>query len=119
MNLDLTMKSKKVKIETNKILEEFCNKILGIENIIKNEQVRYMFFVSLISSDTLINEESCNKSLEYLSFIKNNINLFNLDDKLKKETLKYVNKGIRITKHDYKAFREKWENTRQEGCANY
>ena len=40
MNLGLTMKSKKVKIETNKILEEFCNKILGIENIIKNEQVR-------------------------------------------------------------------------------
>lgn len=73
--------------------------------MLNDEKIRYFYLVSLISSDNLVDAESFESSIESQEFIVNNIDLMDLDDKLKKEVLKYVKKGLRIAKRDLKLFK--------------
>ena len=73
--------------------------------MLNDEKIRYFYLVSLISSDNLVDAESCEIRIERQEFIVNNIDLMDLDDKLKKEVLKYVKKGLRIAKRDLKLFK--------------
>lgn len=94
------------KIKENEKLLEFNRKILNINVILNNDNLRYLYMVSLISSDNIIDIASCNKSLESINFILNNIDLFDIDDKVRKEVVKYLKKGLRIIKRDRKTFIE-------------
>lgn len=92
------------KISENPKLIEFCNKILAYNVILENEFSRNMFFVSLISADTLIDEESCKETIEIANFIISHISLFILNDDIKIQTIKYMKKAIKIAKRDEKEF---------------
>ena len=92
-------------IKRNDKLFSFCTRIINISNMLKDEKIRYFYLVALISSDNLVDAESCESSIERQEFIVNNIDLMDLDDKLKKEVLKYVKKGLRIAKRDLKLFK--------------
>lgn len=71
-----------------------------IEKILNEESIRYLFLVSLISSDTNITKEECEENLEILNYINDNINSFNLSDSTTKEVKKYVKDGIKIVNND-------------------
>lgn len=94
------------KIKENEKLLEFNRKILNINVILNNDNLRYLYMVSLISSDNIIDIASCDKSLESINFILNNIDLFDIDEKIRKEVVKYLKKGLRIIKRDRKTFIE-------------
>lgn len=90
------------KIKENEKLLEFNREILNISVILNNEGLRYLYLVSLISSDNIIDVASCDRSLQAINFIMEHIDLFGLDDKVKKEVTKYLKKGLRIIRRDRK-----------------
>ena len=92
------------KISENPNLVAFCNKILSYNMIFEEESIRNMFLVSLISADTLVDENSCDETIETATFILNNINLMILDDDIKKTVIKYMKDAIKIAIRDKKQF---------------
>lgn len=102
------------KIKENEKLLEFNRKILNINVILNNDNLRYLYMVSLISSDNIIDIASCDKSLESINFMLNNIDLFVIDDKVRKEVVKYLKKGLRIIKRDRKTFIESLKKEKEE-----
>ena len=92
------------KISENPNLVAFCNKILSYNMIFEEESIRNMFLVSLISADTLVDENSCDETIETATFILNNINLMVLDDDIKKTVIKYMKDAIKIAIRDKKQF---------------
>lgn len=88
-------------LEEDENLKSLVIKIMNLRTLFKDESVRYMFLSTAISSDVLTDVESCNKSLEFLEFVKNHIELIIPDDKkLRKETMKFIRDGIKICKRD-------------------
>ncbi len=63
-----------------------------------------MFLVSLISADTLVDENSCDETIETANFILNNINLMILDDDIKKYIINHLNKALEIAQRDKEQF---------------
>lgn len=102
------------KIKENEKLLEFNRKILNINVILNNDNLRYLYMVSLISSDNIIDIASCDKSLESINFILNNIDLFDIDEKIRKEVIKYLKKGLRIIKRDRKTFIESLKKEKEK-----
>jgi len=95
------------KISENPNLVAFCNKILSYNMIFEEESIRNMFLVSLISADTLVDENSCDETIETATFILNNINLMVLEDDIKKTIIKYMKDAIKIAIRDKKQFNSK------------
>jgi hypothetical protein len=60
--------------------------------------------VSLISSDNLVDEHSCDETIDTAKFILHNINLFVLNDEVKEKTVGYLNDAIEIAERDKKEF---------------
>lgn len=105
------MKPKSIKkIESNPNLVAFCNRIMNYNAIFENEMVRSMFFVSLISSDCLIDIHSCDETIEISNFILSHIDLFILEDDSRKDVIKYCKSAIKIAKRDKKIFKEQNES---------
>ena len=98
-------------IEENEQLYTYVKRIYNYSFPVNSEQWRYLFLVTLVSSDTLINAESCKKSIESMTFVKNNIDLITTDEKIKKEVLKYVKDGLKIANRDLKYY-ENLENSK-------
>lgn len=98
-------------IEGNEQLYTYVKKLYNYSFAVNSEQWRYLFLVTLVSSDTLINAESCKKSIESMTFVKNNIDLITTDEKIKKEVLKYVKDGLKIANRDLKYY-ENLENSK-------
>lgn len=96
-------------IKNNERLLSFCEQVITFRNILESD-VRYLYLVSLVSADTLLTIEDCEKSLEKLNFLKTNIDLIETDDYAKKETIKYVNKALKIVKRDLKEFNKNNNN---------
>lgn len=71
-----------------------------LEKILNEDSIRYIFLVSLISSDTNITKEDCEENLKILNYINDNIDNFNLTESTIKEVKKYVKKGIKILNDD-------------------
>ena len=92
------------KIKQNPNLVKFCNRILTYNAIFENETTRCMFLVSLISADSLIDEQSCNETIDVANFILNHIDLFMLEDNIKKDIVSKMNSAIKIAKRDKKHF---------------
>lgn len=98
-------------IEENEQLYTYVKRIYNYSFAVNSEQWRYLFLVTLVSSDTLINAESCKKSIESMTFVRNNIDLITTDEKIKKEVLKYVKDGLKIANRDLKYY-ENLENSK-------
>ena len=94
-------------VNNNPALWDYCWHIYKIENYFKSEDLRYFYLANLISSDTIIDKESAQHSLDELKFIKDNIKYINIDDTLKKKLKKYINDGIKIVKGELKYFQQK------------
>lgn len=92
------------KIEANPKLVQFINKILTYNEIFNDETTRCMFLVSLISADNLIDKQSCDETIEIANFILVNIDLFILEDNIKKDIISKMKSAIEIAKRDKKQF---------------
>lgn len=92
------------KISENPNLISFCNKILSYNAIFENEMVRSMFLVSLISSDSLIDEHACDETIETAKFILDHIDLMILENENKQNIIKKLKDAIKIAKRDKKEF---------------
>ena len=92
------------KIKQNPNLVKFCNRILTYNEIFENETTRCMFLVSLISADSLIDEHACDETIEVANFILNHIDLFILEDNIKKDIISKMKSAIKIAKRDKKEF---------------
>ena len=70
-----------------------------IEKILANDITRYLFLVSLISSDTLSTKDDYLNSLETFDYIYNNMNEMNsLTDEIRTELTEFIFKGKEIIK---------------------
>lgn len=92
------------KIKQNPNLVKFCNRILNYNTIFENEMTRCMFLVSLISADSLTDEQACDETIEVANFILNHIDLFILEDNIKKDIILKMKSAIKIAKRDKKEF---------------
>lgn len=92
------------KISENQNLIKFCNKILSYNAIFLDEFARNMFLTSLISADNLIDEHACDDTIETAEFILIHIDLFILEDDIKKNIISHLNDAINIAKRDKKDF---------------
>ena len=95
------------RIESNPNLVAFCNRILNYNSILEHEISRSMFFVSLISSDSLIDIHSCDETIEISNFILNHLDLLILEENVKNDVIKYLNDAIKIAERDKKIFLKK------------
>lgn len=78
-----------------------------IEKILTDDSIRYLFLVSLISSDSLINESDCIESLNVLDYISENVSeMASLTDKIRKEVIEFVSVGKEIVNQDLKRIKE-------------
>lgn len=75
-----------------------------LEKIFENEPMRFMFLVDLISSDKIVDKESCCESIDQLNFIDKNMHLMELSDRIKKQIKEYVDNGLMILNNDLKNF---------------
>ena len=92
-------------LEKHQKLTDAIMMIERIENVLTNDQMRYVYLGTLISSDTVFDTESANKSLEKLLFIKENIKYMNLDEELFNDVNEFIGKGIEIVKNDLNNFK--------------
>ena len=68
-----------------------------IEKILANDITRYLFLVSLISSDTLSTKDDYLNSLETFDYIYNNMNeMSSLTDEIRTELTEFIFKGKEI-----------------------
>lgn len=93
-------------IKNNKPLFEFCEKIWAYKKALECD-ARYLFLVSLISSDRLLSEGDCVRSLNIINFILDNIDLFDFNEVLKEEVTKFLKDGLKIVKRDLKEIKDK------------
>ena len=98
------------RIESNPNLVAFCNRILNYNSILEHEMTRSMFFVSLISSDCLIDIHSCDETIEISNFILNHLDLLILEENVKNDVIKYLNDAIKIAERDKKILLKKNES---------
>lgn len=98
------------RIESNPNLVAFCNRILNYNSILEHEMTRNMFFVSLISSDCLIDIHSCDETIEISNFILNHLDLLILEENIKNDVIKYLNDAIKIAERDKKILLKKNES---------
>jgi hypothetical protein len=63
-----------------------------------------MFLTSLISADNLIDIHACDDTIETAEFILNHIDLFILEDDIKKNVISHLQDTIKIAKRDRKQF---------------
>lgn len=90
-------------LKNNQPLTEFCKKICSYKIALESDK-KYLFLASLISADSLMDEQSCLNSLNKINFILDNIKLFDLENE--SEILKFLKKGIKIIKKDLNKFRK-------------
>jgi len=97
-------------VMSNEKLMDIIVKITNYSSLLKNDEVRYLVLVSLISSDNIVDVSSAQTALDQLMFFHKYIDLFDISEEVKKETIKYVNKGIKIVKRDLKEFTKNGES---------
>jgi len=95
------------KIQSNPNLIQFINRILSYNDIFENEMTRSMFFASLISADCLIDKHSCEETINIANFILTNIDLFILEDDIRKNIIKYCKDATEIAKTELNKYKNK------------
>ena len=94
------------KISDNPKLVAFCNKILSYNAILEMEEARYLFLASLISADTLVDEESCRETLDTAYFIVNHMDFFQLEGNVREEVENYMENAINIALSELHEFKK-------------
>lgn len=73
-----------------------------------NSELRYFYLGSMISSDNLVDVESCKKAIEKATFIIEHIDDFVLDDvEDRKQILGYAQNALDIALQDLENFKKK------------
>lgn len=75
-----------------------------ILNILKDKSIKYLFLVSLISSDNILSIEDAEKALALIDDVESAINEGDVSDDIKKEVEKYIINGRKILKQDIERF---------------
>ena len=71
-----------------------------------NSEMRYFYLGSMISSDNLVDVESCKNAIEKATFIIEHIDDFVLDDvEDRKQILGYAQNGLEIALQDLEIFK--------------
>lgn len=92
----------------NEKLLNFCKKVIGLNLILSNEETRYMFLGSLISTDSLVDKHAYKENISICNFIKNNIKLMKFDDiNDEGKIIRHINETLEIL---VKEFEEKYLN---------
>jgi len=81
-----------------------------ILDILKNEQIRYLFLVSLISSDNILTIEDAEANLARIDEVETAVNAGDLSDELEKEIRKYIKDGRKILNQDIESFKNSKSN---------
>lgn len=76
-----------------------------ILDILKDEQIRYLLLVSLISSDNVLTIEDAEAHLARIDEVEAAVNAGDLSEKLEKEVRKYIKDGRKILKQDIERFK--------------
>lgn len=81
-------------------------KITGkdIDIICRNNETKYMFLGSLISSDNILTTEDAEKSLEFINQIETALETSSIKDTDKNEIRNYLKKGKDILNADIERF---------------
>lgn len=93
-------------LESHQELRDEIVSLWHIEKMLANVQLRYLYLVSLISSDSIYNFETAEKAMEKIRFLKQNLHYLNLSDDVLKEVKRYINKGMRIIKKELKEYQQ-------------
>ena len=105
---DKETKFKEIKsyLDTHEKLFEDLLRIKRIEDVLNNEELRHLYLVTLISSDTITDIESARASFDKLVFIMDNLKYMYLDPKFEKEVMRYINNGLEIINKDLNLFKK-------------
>lgn len=82
----------------------FYDKVNNYKSILSSDY-KNLFLVSLISSDNILSADDCERELENLHFMKDNIKEISPEGE-EDFILQYVNDGIEILNNDLKRFKE-------------
>ena len=96
-------------LEEHSKLWEYCWQIYKLEKALSNDEFRYLYLVSLISSDSMVDVKSTQECLDRIIFLNQNVKYMNLDNEIIKEVINYTNKGIKIANRDLILFKIKEE----------
>ncbi len=99
-------------------LFHMVKRLFVLYNILVNNDIRYYYLVSLISSDKVYDVKTGKRAMDELLFIKDNLKYLVLEENIKEEVMKYVRKGIRIVKRDIKDFEIRENNKEKETTDN-
>lgn len=80
--------------------------------------VEYLFLVSLISADTLINEEECIKSRRELDRFNHDLKLSKVSDEKKQELQKFIDDSYKIIERETKYFKNQKQNNNDRELAS-
>jgi hypothetical protein len=81
-----------------------------LEDILKDNAASNMLFVSLVSADSLINVDSCKKSLKMLRDMERLLPEVNLSLSDKERFSKLIDKSIGIVNRDLEKFKKTKKN---------
>ena len=92
-------------LESHQKLRDEIVGLQRIEEILTNGQLRYLYLVSLFSSDNVYDTQTAVDSMKKLHRLKNSIDYLNLEEGIRNEVKKYVDEGIDIVNNDLKNFK--------------
>ena len=82
-----------------------------IDGILNDSTLRCLYLASLISADTVTDEESARNSIKKLEELESFISVCNLSDDIKEEVSDFVQRGLAIVERDLESFtKEKVES---------
>lgn len=81
-------------------------RIERMSELLTNDSIRYLYLVSLISSDNIVDVESAEKALENINFLLDNIDDFKVSDEIRAEIREYAVKGLDIVTSDIEEFKK-------------
>ena len=90
-------------------MEEKIERLVSIVES-ADDSIMYMIFVSIISSDSIMCLEDCNKAMELCNDLKVAIESANISKKKKKIYLGYISKNIDIINQDIEHYTNQNEN---------
>ena len=77
-----------------------------------NSEFKYLYFGSLISSDNVVDINSCENAIKNIKFIIEHISEFDIDDDSRTEIHKFMLNGLDIVKQDLEYFKKQEHNNK-------
>lgn len=96
-------------LQTHTELSDFISRLRKIEIALTNDEVRPTFLATLVMSDTIVDIDTANETLERLTFIKDNLHYMVLEENVNKEVTKYLKDTLKAVRKKLKEFKKKEE----------